>query len=113
MAAANTVYRVVFMSQGKIYEVFARTVSQSGLFGFVEIDELLFGERSGVLVDPAEEKLKSEFAGVKRSYIPMHAVIRIDEMEKEGTGKISELGETGNVTPFPIYTTSPRDSGKP
>jgi hypothetical protein len=35
----------------------------------------------------------------------MHAIIRIDEVDKQGTSKISKL-ESGNVTqfPVPIYT---------
>jgi len=56
-----------------------------------------------VLVDPSEERLKSEFAGVKRTHIPLQAVVRIDEVEKEGTNKIVSLaGTQGNVTPFPM-----------
>ena len=36
-----------------------------------------------MIVDPSEEKLKNEFSSVKRSYIPMHSLVRIDEVEKE------------------------------
>ena len=66
------------------------------MWGFIEIEELVFGERSAVLVDPSEEKLKTEFAGVKRSYIPLHSVIRIDEVEKEGAVRVSEASTTGS-----------------
>ena len=59
------------------------------MYGFVEIETWLFGERSQLLVDPAEEKLKNEFAGVTRSYIPMTAIIRIDEVEQQGQAKVS------------------------
>ena len=95
------VYKVVFHNQGKVYELYAKAVHQGELYGFVEIEELLFGETSQLLVDPAEERLKSEFQGVRRSLIPIHAVIRIDEVEKEGQSKIHEVKEGGNVTPFP------------
>jgi hypothetical protein len=71
-----------------VYEVYARSVSQGGLFGFVEIGDLVFGTRTSLVLDPAEEQLKSEFTGVGRSYIPMHAIIRIDEVEKEGPVKV-------------------------
>ena len=40
-------------------------------------------KKKQVVVDPTEEKLKSEFTGVKRSFIPMQAIIRIDEVEKK------------------------------
>lgn len=105
--ARKRVYKVIFFNQGKIYEVFARQVSQEGLYGFIEVEGLIFGERSGVLVDPAEERLKTEFDGVKRIHIPMHAVVRIDEVEKEGTAKIIQASGNGdNITPFPmpVYT---------
>lgn len=100
----DPIYKVVFTNQDKVYEVYARGVGESALWGFVEIQELVFGENSQVLVDPAEEKLKSEFAGVRRSYIPMHSIIRIDEVEERGKAKIIDTVNNGNVKPFPIYT---------
>lgn len=109
----DPLYKVIFLNQGQVYELYAREIFQSDLHGFIEIEELIFGERSQMLVDPAEEKLKSEFQGVKRSYIPMHAVIRIDEVEKEGMAKISSVEGT-NVTPFPQFPFSgPSGEGGP
>jgi hypothetical protein len=101
---------VSFFNQGKVYEIHARNVSSAGLFGFIEVDGLIFGERSEVIVDPAEERLKNEFAGVTKTYLPMHAIIRIDEVEKEGANKIVQAsGE--NITPFPVPFFTP--SGGP
>ena len=99
--ATSHIFKVVFANQGKVYEIYARKVGQGGLFGFIEVEELVFGERSSVVVDPAEERIKTEFAGVKRSYLPLHSIIRIDEVRKQGVSKISAL-EGGNVTQFPI-----------
>ncbi|HEY6072632.1 MAG TPA: DUF1820 family protein [Anaerolineales bacterium] len=97
------VYKVLFQNQGALYELYARKVSQGSLFAFIEVEDILFGSRGGLLVDPSEEKLKSEFAGVKRTYIPLQAVVRIDEVEKEGVNKVVALASpAGNVTPFPI-----------
>jgi len=102
---ARQIFKVIFMNQGQIYEIFARSVSQGALFGFIEVEEIVFGERTTVVVDPAEEKLKSEFETVKRTYIPMHAIVRIDEVEKQGVSKIS-AADGGNVSqfPMPVYT---------
>ena len=99
-------YRVSFMNQGQVYEVFARNVSHGEMLGFVEIEKLVFGEKSSVVVDPSEEKLKSEFANVERFFVPMHSVIRIDEVSKPGPARIvATSGEAGSkVTPFPLYT---------
>jgi hypothetical protein len=99
--SSRHLYKVSFLSQGKVYEVYARSVSQGSLFGFVEVERLVFGERSSVVVDPSEERIKAEFAGVRRSYIPMHAILRIDEVEKQGVSKIT-AAEGGNVAQFPM-----------
>jgi len=105
-------FRVKFVSQDKIYEIYARDVYQGDLYGFVVIEELVFGENTGLVVDPSEEKLKSEFEGVRQTIVPMHSVIRIDEVEKRGTAKMADID--GNVTQFPspIYTprSDPRGS---
>ncbi|MEE8118828.1 MAG: DUF1820 family protein [Gammaproteobacteria bacterium] len=105
--AKRQIYRVTFLNQGKVYEIYARKISQSGFFGFIEIEELVFGNRSTVVVDPSEEKLKSEFSDVKRSHIPMHAIVRIDEVAKQGIAKISDA-DSSNVAqfPVPVYTPS-------
>ncbi len=108
--STKRVYKIVFMSQGQVYEIYARHVGHGALFGFVEVEELVFGERSGLLVDPSEEKIKSEFEGVKRTYLPMHSIIRIDEVEKQGASKISRL-EGGNVAQFPVPVYTPGESG--
>lgn len=104
-------YKIVFMSQGQVYEIYARQVGHGALFGFVEVEQLVFGKRSSVVVDPSEEKIKSEFAGVKRTYLPMHSIIRIDEVEKQGTSKVSRL-EGGNVAQFPVPVYTPGGGGK-
>ena len=109
MAKRHT-YRITFHNQGKVYEIYAREVHQSNLLGFVEVETIVFGEKSSVVVDPSEENLKAEFAGVARTYIPMHAVIRIDEVEKLGHGKITSGGDA-KVTPFPLYTGG-KETGK-
>ncbi|MCK8515755.1 DUF1820 family protein [Methylonatrum kenyense] len=99
------IYRVIFHNQGQVYEIYASEVQQTELMGFVEVAGLRFGERSQVVVDPSEERLKAEFEGVKRMHIPMHAVVRIDEVEKAGPGKISEA--QGNIAQFPSGSYSP------
>jgi len=109
--AKSTLYKVVFMNQGQIYEVYARGVGHGSLFGFVEVEELVFGERSSVVVDPSEEKIKSEFKGVKRTYLPMHSIVRIDEVDKEGISKISRV-EGGNVAQFPMPVYTPGEGKK-
>ncbi|PLX60059.1 DUF1820 family protein [Sedimenticola selenatireducens] len=95
------IFRISFINQAKVYQLYAESVKQAEVFGFLEIRNLIFGETSSVVIDPAEEKLKAEFGGVSRTLIPMHAVIRVDEVEKRGQCKIMELDGNANITPFP------------
>ena len=106
----NKIYKVMFHNQGKVYEIYAKNVHHSAMFGFVEIGKLLFGEKSSVVVDPSEENLKNEFSGVDRTYIPMHSIVRIDEVKKQGSAKISDGdGANENIMPFPVYTKPSKD----
>lgn len=107
--AKDSVFKIIFLNQGQVFEIYARQVYQSDLWGFLEIEEFVFGERSQMIVDPAEEKLKNEFSSVKRSFIPMNAVVRIDEVEKEGPCKVTEM-KSGNVAQFPFPPMAPRPS---
>lgn len=103
----KTVYRIFFTSQGKGYELYARKVSQAEVYGFVEIEEIVFGEKSALVLDPNEEALKNEFSGVKRLLVPYHAVGRIDEVAREGQAKVIPLASSkpeGDVgRPLPPY----------
>jgi hypothetical protein len=108
--SSEQIYKVIFLNQGQVYEVFARQIYQSDLYGFIEVEEFIFGEKSQVVVDPSEEKLKAEFENVNRSYIPIPAIIRIDEVEKEGAAKIVDLKDN-KVAPFPLLFTPSGDKG--
>jgi hypothetical protein len=95
--AAEPIYRVIFNNQGEVYELYTRYIFQSEMYGFIEVEELLFDE--SLISDASDEaeakisfdKLKLEFTGVKRSFIPLPSVIRVDEMEKPGVVKVSPL----------------------
>ena len=103
------IYKIAFHNQGGVYELYAREVSQSSMYAFIEVAGLIFGERSKLVVDPTEERLKAEFSGVSRTYIPLHSVLRIDEVEKEGQSKIIAQGTDGdNVKTFPMPVPPPK-----
>jgi len=102
-------FRIQFHNNNKIYELYAHEVSQSQMAGFIEIGEIIFGEQSKLLIDPAEEKLKLEFANVKNTYIPHFAVIRIDEVESSGKNRILD-SDGSSVTTFPGQASIPQNS---
>ena len=102
-------YKVIFLHQGQVFEIYARKIDQGTMFGFVGVEELVFGERTTLVVDPSEEKIKAEFADVRRTYLPMHSVLRIDEVDKQGKVKVSKA-ERSNVAQFPIPIYTPSDN---
>jgi hypothetical protein len=96
-------YKVTFLSQGKSIELYARRVASSELWGFVEVGELMFeppGE--GLVVDPTEERLREEFKDTRVLHLPMHAVVRIEEVSRRGTLAIRDAGSGEKITPFPL-----------
>lgn len=105
MANDPRLYRVSFVNQDKVYEVYVRHVYQSDMWGFIQLEGFVFGNRSELVVDPSEEKLKQEFADVENCFVPMQAIIRIDEVKREGVSKISDA--KGTVAAFPV--TPPRN----
>ena len=105
------IYRIAFFNHGKVYQLHAQHVGNADMYGFVEIADLMFDEHTTVVIDPAEERLKAEFTGVTRLLIPMHAVIRIEEVEQRGQNKILDIDAgASNVTPFPspLFHPEPR-----
>jgi len=111
MAKKKNIYKIQFHNQGQLYELYAREVTQSNMYAFVEIADIIFGEKSKLVVDPSEERLKAEFSHVNRTFIPLHAIVRIDQVEKEGVNKIIESqGEKGgsNISSFPLPPLQPK-----
>ncbi len=98
----ESLFRITFANQESIYEIYARKVSESEIFGFLEVEEFVFGENSTLVVDPSEERLKVEFNSVKRTFIPMHSVFRIDEVSKQGLAKVRENSAPNKISIFPV-----------
>ncbi len=100
--AKDTLYKVIFLNQGKVYELYARSASSSGLYGFIEIGELVFDNADSLVVDPTEERIRDEFGEVKVLHLPMHSVIRLEEVDKRGTCQIRDRESGEKITPFPL-----------
>ncbi len=104
MTKNNDLFRVQFVCNGERYELYVREVSQGSMFGFIKIGDFVWNSHTSLVVDPSHEKLKSEFADVTHTYIPMHSVLRIDQVKKQGSAKITELSDKVTAFPSPIYT---------
>jgi len=99
----RVLYKVTFLNAGKVYELYARRVAASSLWGFTEVADLVFDVNEGVVVDPTEERLREEFADTRVLHLPMQSVIRVEEVDRKGSLSIRDAG-TGEkvVTPFPF-----------
>jgi hypothetical protein len=95
-------FRIAFLNHGKVYELFCSGVCTSGLLGFVEVSGLQFGDKESLVVDPTEEKLRDEFDGVEILHLPMHSVLRVEQVKQKGTAVIRDRESGEKVTPFPI-----------
>ncbi len=100
--ADKPLYKIIFLNQGKVYELFSEGVTSSGLWGFIEVSDLVFETGEGLVVDPTEEKMRQEFAGAKVLHLPIQSVLRVEEVEKRGQCLIRDRESGENVTPFPI-----------
>ena len=93
------VYKILFIQLGEVYEIFAKNIYQSDMYAFLEVEEFIFGSDDQLVVDPSSEKLKNEFKKVKKSFIPIASIQRIDEVDKHGEAKIKKgLTETDVTT---------------
>jgi len=104
------IYRINFVQKGAKYEIYARHISHGSLLGFLEVEDIIFGETSSVVVDPSEERLRQEFKDVTCTFLPLHTINRIDEVEKVGRVKITEFKDENNLVPFPIFQPTNTDS---
>lgn len=100
--AKKRLYRVAFLHHGKVYELFCEGVTSSGLWGFIEISGMVFDSADSVVVDPTEEKLRDEFDGVEVLHVPMHSVLRVEEVRAKGQAVIRDRESGEKVTPFPV-----------
>jgi len=106
----SKLYRVTFLSASEVYEIFARSVGGSGLPGFIEVAELVFDKKGSLIVDPTEERLRDEFSEVDVLHLPMHHVLKVEQVSKRGPGRIREAIAGDNVTALPLR--SHKDPGQ-
>lgn len=104
--AEKRLYKIIFLNQGKVYELFSKGVTSSGLWGFIEVSDLVFEEGDGLVVDPTEEKMREEFATARVLHLPIQSVLRVEEVEQRGKCRIRDRESGEKVTPFPVSPSS-------
>jgi hypothetical protein len=104
--ADKRLYKIIFLNQGKVYELFSEGVTSSGLWGFIEVSDLVFEEGDGLVVDPTEEKMREEFASARVLHLPIQSVLRVEEVDQRGKCRIRDRETGEKVTPFPVSPSS-------
>jgi hypothetical protein len=100
--AKKRLYKIIFLNQGKVYELFSEGVSSSGLLGFIEVTGLVFDSSDALVVDPTEEKMRQEFADARVLHLPIQSILRIEEVDKRGQCLIRDRESGEKITPFPM-----------
>ena len=47
------IYKIIFIQLGEIYEIFAKQIFQSDMYGFLEVEEFIFSNDDQLVVDPS------------------------------------------------------------
>lgn len=100
MGSRKVLYKVTFLNHGKSYELYANRVVASDLYGFVLVSDLQF-EPAGLVLDPVEEKLREEFGSTDALHLPMHSVVRVEEVRERGAARIRDSAGD-KVVPFSL-----------
>jgi hypothetical protein len=104
----SILYKIIFFNQSKVYELYAQDVFSSEIYGFITVDELVFDQNSTIVIDPAEDKIRDEFANVNVLHLPMQSIIRIEEVKKKMSCKIRDIKKGENITSFPSLPKQPK-----
>jgi hypothetical protein len=100
--AEKRLYKIIFLNQGKVYELYSEGVTSSGLWGFIEVSDLVFESGEGLVVDPTEERMRQEFESARVLHLPIQSVLRVEEVDKRGQCLIRDRESGEKVTPFPL-----------
>jgi len=79
-------FKIIFVDEDKkIQTIHSSKLNPSSFLGLVEISDIVFLDKSEIIIAPDDGDLKNKFKNVERSYIPLNAIVRIDEVtiEKE------------------------------
>ncbi|TDR20558.1 DUF1820 family protein [Marinicella litoralis] len=100
MKIKPNLYRINYINQNQVYELYAKQIVTDSLLGFMSISGILFDLSEGVVIDPIEEQLKHEFKDVEVLHIPLAHVLKVEEVKHKKSCKIKPLKPNAVVTPL-------------
>jgi len=100
----KTYYKVSFARDNELYQVCARQVASSEWWGLIELSGFIFPENR-LVFNPGEDRIRREFSGILRTWIPYHAILRIDEVKDDTESEVKivplESFRKPSVPPLP------------
>lgn len=92
-----SLYRVHFKWKEKEVELMARKLDLTHPY-FVSIKDIIFKNKSGILINPAQDDVKKTFGEAEHLMIPFQTVSLIEELSEEKEQK----KDTNKVMPFSL-----------
>lgn len=77
----SPIYRIIFTQLETLQEIYAQYLSEETLMGFIEADTLLEFDSAQRIINPKE---------VRRCYIPLHNIVRIDEVSVHNSNEVRD-----------------------
>ena len=97
-----SIYRVYFKWKDKDVELTAKSLDLSHPY-FVSIKDLVFVDKSSLIINPAQDDVRRDFGKANHLMIPFQTVTLIEEINEE-TGK--------KLMPFQVVGSDPEEGKK-
>jgi hypothetical protein len=69
----------------------ARKVTESELFGFIEVADFIFADGNRLIISPEDDALRKEFSRIRSICVPHQYILRIDRLDDEPDIGVSYL----------------------
>lgn len=102
MTVKEHFFRVMFTQRDQLCELYAKQLAESDMYGFIVIEELVLPPLLPSQKEAGETRQPNEFEDVIRTYLPVHSIVRIDEVEKvDETLPLNPIVGQSNIHLFP------------
>ncbi len=91
-----TVYRVHFTWKEKEYVLKATSLDMTHPY-FVAIKDLVLPQKKSYLINPADDEIRKNFAGIRQLMLPFQAISLIEEHPQDPDQHPSEANSQGKV----------------
>ena len=91
MKSKTVIYRINYINQNQVYELYAERIATDALLGFMSISSILFDLKDAIVIDPVEEQLKTEFKDVEVLHVPITHILKVEEVKQKKSCKIRQL----------------------